>query len=566
MGAVVQVFTRGAGPADRARVSGSIAGGSFDTWRGETHVGGGAFGRLDYHAGATHRRTGGAFSGTLREADRFEQTTADGSLGVALGPRASVRTGLRHSNALGRSVGQTASGPGNSGGLYATRELSWHGQVAHSAGRQFSGVATAALYRFDSESADRFADPSYTLYAILEGTPGARFPDGPRVVRYLEASEFAALSSSGGSLGPRQFLVFTPFGVSNFAFATRTVFRRPAIRYEGEYAWAGGQRLSAGYEYERESTPLDDRVTLHNNAFFVQQQFSVADRWFVTIGGRVDEKSSYDTFFSPKLSAGGFLRPYTPGAVSSVKVFGNIGTGIKTPSFLERFGASFADPNPGLVVERARTADAGVEMTFADGRARGVVTWFDNDVRDQVEYVPSSFSLDGIPDYVNIAGATARGVEIEAALLRPVAGVTVSGSYSFVGSEVRDTAQSGSQFLSGQPLIRRPRHSGALRARYGAGRLGVHGDVRFVGARHDAFFFFDALAVVPHNGFPAASSTDITVNPGYAVVGVGADLRARDGVTLFLRADNLTDTRYDSALGYPGLPRAFVAGVRFAVR
>jgi outer membrane receptor protein involved in Fe transport len=105
-----------------------------------------------------------------------------------------------------------------------------------------------------------------------------------------------------------------------------------------------------------------------------------------------------------------------------------------------------------------------------------------------------------------------------------------------------------------------------LRARYGAGRLGLHGDVRFVGARHDAFFFFDALAVVPHNGFPTASSTDITVNPGYAVVGVGADLRAYDGVTLFLRADNLTDTRYDSALGYPGLPRAFVAGVRFAVR
>jgi hypothetical protein len=34
---------------------------------------------------------------------------------------------------------------------------------------------------------------------------------------------------------------------------------------------------------------------------------------------------------------------------------------------------------------------------------------------------------------------------------------------------------------------------------------------------------------------------------------------------LFVRGDNIGDTEYQSVLGYPGLPRAVVAGVRFNV-
>ena len=42
----------------------------------------------------------------------------------------------------------------------------------------------------------------------------------------------------------------------------------------------------------------------------------------------------------------------------------------------------------------------------------------------------------------------------------------------------------------------------------------------------------------------------------------GVDVRAHDRVTLFLRGNNIGDAAYDSVLGYPGLPRAFVAGAR----
>ena len=56
---------------------------------------------------------------------------------------------------------------------------------------------------------------------------------------------------------------------------------------------------------------------------------------------------------------------------------------------------------------------------------------------------------------------------------------------------------------------------------------------------------------------------DITVNPGYALLTLGGQVRVDNDLTLFLRIDNATDAVYDSALGYPGLPRAVVAGGRF---
>jgi hypothetical protein len=47
------------------------------------------------------------------------------------------------------------------------------------------------------------------------------------------------------------------------------------------------------------------------------------------------------------------------------------------------------------------------------------------------------------------------------------------------------------------------------------------------------------------------------------VAALGLDLHVHEAFTVFLRGDNIGDTTYDSALGYPGLPRSVVMGVRF---
>ena len=80
-------------------MAGSLEGGSFKSFRGDVRVAGGAAGRVDYVAGVATRRTDGAFADLLPQDDKFEQTAFDAAVGGALGSRASVRTGIRYSNA-----------------------------------------------------------------------------------------------------------------------------------------------------------------------------------------------------------------------------------------------------------------------------------------------------------------------------------------------------------------------------------------------------------------------------------------------------------------------------------
>ena len=557
MGSVVQMFTRRAGVGDRIQASGSAEGGTFGTFRGDARVHGGAARAVDYAAGVSRRTSNGAFADLLPEDDQFEQNAVDGSLGATLNDRLALRGGVRYTKANGKSVGAISYGARDTGGAYDTDDLSGHFDLSHSIGSRFSGTASFNAFRYHGLSADTVGDPAFATYAILTGTPNAIFPNGSRLVRLIGVAEFNALVAAGATPATGQFLASRQS--SDFPFTSRSEFGRTAFRYQGDFAWSG-HRLSAGYDGERETNPLVDDVALTNHAAFIQQHFTVRDRWFATVGGRIDSKESYDTFFSPKLSLGGYLVPFRNGVVSSLKVFGNLGKGIKSPSLSERLGGLFTDPAPDLAVERARTGDVGAEATLADQRFRAQVTYFNNDYTDQIAY-RGGVAGDGVPEYINIDGSKADGWELEWALQRPVAGITAAASYALVDHRVVTNISTSQQFQPGQPLLRRPKHSGTVRASWVRGRASVSFNARIVGQRHDNSFL--SLRTVPNAARPTTITTDITVNPGYAVLGLGLDIRAHDLVTLFVRGDNIGDDAYDSALGYPALPRAIVAGARF---
>jgi outer membrane cobalamin receptor len=556
MGSVVQIFTRRAAAADAPQLTASLETGSFDALRSDARINGGARQAFDYHAGASQRRTSGAFQDLLAEDDEFSQRAFDAGVGATLGTRAAVRASARYTTAEGRSVGQIAYGARDTGSLYQTRDVSGSISMTHAIAPRLTGAATYNDFRYRSRSGDTIGDPAYGVFAVLAGTPNALFPNGTRLVRLVDATEFNSLVTAGALPAPGQFLASRQ--VADFPFDSPLEFERPAFRYQADYA-AGGWRTTAGYEWEREANPLVADFRLDNHAVFIQQQIDIGERWFATIGARLDRKDSYDTFASPKLSAGGFLVPYRDGAVSSVKVFGNVGRGIKSPTFTERFGGSFADPSPDLDVERARTGDIGAEATFASQRFFTRLVYFNNDYVDQIAF-RSGVAGDGIPEYLNIDGSTAEGWEVEGALQRPVAGLMAAASYAYVDHRVVTNLSTSQQFQPGQPLLRRPRHSGAMRVSFVRGRLALHADARIVGDRHDNSFL--SLRTVPNAERPAAVTTDITVNPGYAVIGAGAEVEAARWATVYARVTNAAGRDYESVLGYPGLPRAFTIGAR----
>ncbi|MYN65351.1 MAG: TonB-dependent receptor [Acidobacteria bacterium] len=560
IGSVIQIFTKRGTPDSGPRLAGSMEGGSFGTARGDLRVLGGAQQRVDYQLGVAYRGSDGAFQDRLTELDRFDQQTIDGNVGAILGDTTRLRTGFRYSNARANSVGPITYAPGDTGTGADTDDLTWHLDFDQTLSSRIDHSATVSYFRSGRQFVDDGSDPQYRVFAILEGMPGALYPAGPRLVRLLDQATFDTLAADPTGLGSGQFLAQNgPYNGFDWASDFDTQLRRPAARYQLNATWLDNQVLSAGYDYYSETNALDELQTVANHSYFVQQQFNVADAWFVTAGTRIDDNAHYGRSMNPKLSAGGYPLPFREGPLSSLKVSANIGRGIKNPNFSQLFGSQWVDGDLSLLPEEAVTVDAGAELTFDDQRWRASFTWFNNDYENQIAYSPSpGFAGDGLPDYVNIDGSRADGVEFEFGLQRPIGGLTASASYALVDTEVVTNVSTSEQFQPGQPLLRRPRHSGNLRVGYTRGRGSLNLNLRITGDRHDnSFMGLQRLS--------DGRGVDISVNPGYTLLTAGGQFRVHRALTLFLRIDNLTNTLYDSALGYPGLPRAVVAGGRFDI-
>ena len=241
----------------RRSVTGSFEGGSFDTFRGDMQLTGGALQQVDYQAAASRIARPMVRSRTFcRRTTAFEQGAFDGGVGARLGDRAEPadepavqqRTGAKRRADYLRLTGYRWH-LRHEGGVVDRGDRPCRGTL-HRLGlvqllllpqrviRYFRGRAV-----FDLHHPDRH--------------PDALFPNGTRLVRLIDSRrvQFArrGRSASGARSVPR-----VPCESSDFPFTSSRELRRPAVRYQGDFAWATGQRLSAGYEWERERNPLVD--------------------------------------------------------------------------------------------------------------------------------------------------------------------------------------------------------------------------------------------------------------------------------------------------------------------
>ena len=118
------------------------------------------------------------------------------------------------------------------------------------------------------------------------------------------------------------------------------------------------------------------------------------------------------------------------------------------------------------------------------------LTGFAQRFRDLIQFTFAPPSPGG-PNFFNVAGANASGVEL-GVVLRPVSGVEVSGAYTRLHTEVTDAGfDSGADatFVDGRRLLRRPNDLLTLAARSavaGRGRIGAV--LTVVGGRDDLRF------------------------------------------------------------------------------
>ncbi|HSL81147.1 MAG TPA: TonB-dependent receptor, partial [Thermoanaerobaculia bacterium] len=249
------------------------------------------------------------------------------------------------------------------------------------------------------------------------------------------------------------------------------------------------------------------------------------------LGARLDLPEGAGAEWSPRLGAS-----WRPGG-GATRWRGSVGRAFKLPSFFALASPPALGGNPDLEPETMTGADLGVERRFEGAGARGELTAglgvFLHRYRDLVDFDFETFS------HVNRSDVEARGVEASLAW-RPQGPVSLA--LDLTHQEVEDRT-------TGQPLRHRPEWSGGLRLawRPRAG-LALHLDAAALSSYRD-----EQLTV------PDRRTVD-----GRARWGAGASWRVAGPWRLNARIDNLTDTEYETLIGFPGPGRSVRLGLRWA--
>jgi vitamin B12 transporter len=220
------------------------------------------------------------------------------------------------------------------------------------------------------------------------------------------------------------------------------------------------------------------------------------------------------------------------------RLHASVGRGVTNPGFIEQFGflVSTFVPNPNLVPESSIGWDVGWEQTFWDGRLVVDVTYFNS----QLEHEIVTISLPNFRTSVaNLTGTSTReGVET-AAKFRPLDWLVLSGTYTYTDS--RDD--------KGLQEIRRPRHAAAASATalFDGGRGKATVNVIYNGKMPDTIFTFP--------------STRTTLD-AYTLVGGQISYDVTPWSTVYVRAENVFDRRYEEVYSFRSPGAAVYAGLK----
>jgi len=313
--------------------------------------------------------------------------------------------------------------------------------------------------------------------------------------------------------------------------------------------------LTGGVEYEDErqrgtsefsasfgTFPDSIAVQRHNTGYFTQGLVT-AGRAAITVGARLDDNSQFGTHATYRAGLVYRLLEQT-----RVRVSG--GTGFKEPTFFENFAHGFVLGNPDLDPERSGSWEAGAEQRFAANRGTITVTYFNQRFHDLIDYNPAPPA--GQPNYVNVGGAIADGVETTvAAKLSPSLGLSLR--YTYLHTRVEESGSPNDPdglFVPGKALIRRPGHQVNPEVAANAGRTHVSLAVKWVGKRDDLDF-----------NRPVGQRR-VTVDP-YTRVNVAAEYDL-GRVVLSGRVENLFNDQAQEIAGFKPRGRTVLAGGKVA--
>ena len=282
-----------------------------------------------------------------------------------------------------------------------------------------------------------------------------------------------------------------------------------------------------------------------DRALYAQAIGSVGAHLSYQVGARVDDNSAYGTFRTVRVGAAWQIS-------SHWRARSALGTAFRAPSFFENFATGYVRGNAALRPERSRSRELAIERG-GDGVTLSL-TAYQQRFRDLIQYA-STPATASAPNYYNVAGANADGVELEVGASLP-ARLRTHLTYALTRTRVTDAgfdSGDGATFVLGQPMMRRPEHSARLElARPVAGRAEIALGASYTSRSADRDYAQWPAAPV---WLRAHTLVDLAVQARLSPVG------ARIPVSMRVRGDNLANVAYQGVFGFRAPGRAWRAGV-----
>ena len=506
MTSVLQVFTRN-GTTAAPELRFGADGGNFGTAHGYASLAG-ARSRFDYNAFADQFQT----NGQGPNAD-YSNALQGGNIGLPLNERVLFRLRVRHSNSR-------TGVPG---------EWDFNGQ------------------RLLPPDIDQLARANNFLASaeLLISGPS-------RWLHKLTGYEYNTRRLNQDTIDDRG-CDFDQFIFTDCPFRSTAHLNRAGFAYQGDYKPRAWVQTTVGYEFEDENGSLatdffPPAAGLRlNHAAYVQQRMTWK-RLAAIAGVRYVHNQTFGDKAVPRVAL--TLLALKGGSVlSGTRLRFSYATGIKEARFEEVFAnGPGIIPNPDLKAEENRAFEAGFEQGFVGGKYNLSGTYFNNLFRNQIDFAivdPETFT----GQYQNIDKSMAHGAEVQLTG-RLSSRLSFTGAYLYTSSQILLQPSAFDELHQpGQPLLRRPKHSGSLLVTYLGSRWGANLGGSFVGRRTDSDFL----------GF------GITHAAGYARADLGGWYAINSRITAYANVENALNNHHNEVVGYPALTANFRAGMRFRI-
>lgn len=346
-----------------------------------------------------------------------------------------------------------------------------------------------------------------------------------------------------------------PFFVFNFNFDFRSTLLRPGLEYVGRkdfVAASGAPRFvwSYGASWQREAEvntqdgdfgPSRTSFGRSDAALFTELQGHAGTRVSGLFGARLERFEGLPAELTPRA---GVVVKLVPGRLS---VRAAAGRAFKAPNvdqqYLENPGTI---PNPALRPERSTSWEVGADLTSPDGRSALRVGYFRQRFTGLIATVPA----DSGPKQTNKNLGSTRSSGIEGQVERTFsAHWRLGANATWVRAVVLDNAGlDAAGFPVGGTLPATPRITGSA---YVSGDLSTTLSV-----------LASIASVGRQTVFTERFSGRRVPVEAYTLAGLRLQWQASRALAVYLRMENLLDTRYAVAYDRPGVPRTVALGVR----